>query len=612
MSKVIVLYCPLLLHLKSYNHCFHQISAEGEDNREQLPWTIFRTFDSVSQGTNFSVVVSAEANNDYRHTSSAIFALDLDFFDNHASLYSNNNITLANSMSQLAFIEFEQQRNESLLVFSSWMGSVSNAQAKFFDEVTVNGSIEPTGWDWGSAPTVARTAHDSSDVIPSAIASFPNATAGNNTVSLRAFESGPGSITNTERSITIFPVAIPIPDITPPVVIITSPLNNSIVNGNLTIFSLITDNIGVANATVTAENSTSTTELCVLTSAPFNCVSFNTSDFSDNSEGYDLVVTARDTSNNIGIDSVHVTIDRNIPVFGVPQFEIIYPFDQFSIKNFSNLTIKVNVSDSREAGASAGINISRIFIAHLNGTGNVSMTFESGSTADNEFSIWNITVFINTLTRVTNVTFHIFDNSTPTNNLAQLTTPIGPDIVIDNNLPTWQNLVCPTQVDQSINFTCTTDAFDNFKLDNFSYAHNDSGSFLNTSELEFNFNLSDTAIISFNFTTVGNFSVGINIFDDARNLNSSGFVNVEVLPGGVVPPPVDSCTPPSSGNWVIACSDNCSIIEDQTIPRNISIVNGSGQVQFDAEFNFTNPNSFITIEPIDCRLNITQSYSAVR
>jgi hypothetical protein len=51
----------------------------------------------------------------------------------------------------------------------------------------------------------------------------------------------------------------------------------------------------------------------------------------------------------------------------------------------------------------------------------------------------------------------------------------------------------------------------------------------------------------------------------------------------------DTCTAPSSGNWAINCSNNCSWTEDFAVPDNITI-SGSGTLTWNANMTFAEPH----------------------
>lgn len=66
--------------------------------------------------------------------------------------------------------------------------------------------------------------------------------------------------------------------------------------------------------------------------------------------------------------------------------------------------------------------------------------------------------------------------------------------------------------------------------------------------------------------------------DSSNNVNNTESVVFEI----------NSCVPPTSGNWGIDCSDNCTWTSNQEVPGNITII-GGGKLSLQANFSFTNP-----------------------
>lgn len=75
----------------------------------------------------------------------------------------------------------------------------------------------------------------------------------------------------------------------------------------------------------------------------------------------------------------------------------------------------------------------------------------------------------------------------------------------------------------------------------------------------------------------------------------------------VIPPkagPADSCTAPGSGDWAIACSDNCAFDTAQDVPGNIH-VSGSGNIMISAPLTFTGSNQIMAVDS-GCTIDIRQ------
>jgi len=239
---------------------------------------------------------------------------------------------------------------------------------------------------------------------------------------------------------------------TPPEVNITGPANNSYVNGNVSILVSATDNLGIQNVLFEYKNSTSNyAELCNSTTAPYTCV-WETAGYSDDVGGYDIRATVVDTNYNNDSEIAHFIIDQSAPRLN--NLTVTYPSGHLFVANNQQVVLRVNISDSGAAGA--GINTTIVDITNLNSTGNVTMALEAGSAVFGEWSLWNITVTVNTVsTGDITATVYAYDNATPLNNLntSQFT------ISIDNINPLWSgsetNLTTATTVGSSVYFNIT-------------------------------------------------------------------------------------------------------------------------------------------------------------
>ena len=90
------------------------------------------------------------------------------------------------------------------------------------------------------------------------------------------------------------------------------------------------------------------------------------------------------------------------------------------------------------------------------------------------------------------------------------------------------------------------------------------------------------------------------VFRDYQNANMSYFTfgDEEAFPTG------NTCTPPTTGNWAITCSDNCSWFVGKSIPGNVTIT-GAGTLNLNSIWHFTTAKSRVTIAPT-CRFNINR------
>lgn len=593
------------------------LRMEGEDAADDLNAAMFKTYDDVPQDQEVSIgvtITSGTSSTVFDHVSSALFILNLNVFESHSSVYGDDFLVMGGSMSQMYSLSHVAVTEGQHLFFSDYIIDHSRAHNNWADELTVAGIITPANWDWTDLPTEGKTNEDSEDLSPNNI--FGNVTMPNfpTTLSQRGDDNGPGSLPISERSLTVFSTLLTVQsgDTTPPTVVVLAPLADARVNGNVSMSAMITDNVGVQNVTFFAINATSTTELCFFTAPTgpdtYTCVGFNTSEFSNSTEGYDLTYNATDFANNIGGGFINVVIDRILPVF--KDENITYGPGGISARNGSTVTIGVNVSDAPEFIA-AGINITQIDLSNVNGSGNESLIFQSGSTAADEWSFWEITFNIANITSGLELAqLYIHDNATPNNNVN-----LGPAIFvqIDNDEPTSSSFTNSGDTDEGENFIWSADFADNFQLQNYTCHNNISvgGGWTNGSEQPFTPTTTDSASCSIAMVE-GFFSFQIIGYDDAGNVNSTAVGTVTGNPVGG-----DSCTPPAIGLWTILWSDNCTIVpndEDVTVvPGNISIISPPGNVTIASNLSFQSLGSRINAlscsVPLQCNIKVTQGAS---
>ena len=308
-------------------------------------------------------------------------------------------------------------------------------------------------------------------------------------------------------------------DITNPSVTIISPANNTFVNGNVTIATNATDNIGVNRVVFYYKNaSVSWTILCNTTSPPFNCL-WNTSYYSNETAGYDINATVYDAVGNNDDDVKHYVIDRAKPY--VKDLTVIYPSGQQSARDGQNVTLQVNVTDSPLIAA--GMNTTIIDLTSLNGTGNFTMTLESGSLESGYWSWWNITVTIKGTTGPQHALLYVYDNATPANNLRSGNTLV---VEIDNDAPTYSGLSDSGPSNNNTVAYFSVNTWDNFNLSGYIFAQNWTGIWVNDTAIT----ISGTAYPIEVSKTVyeGNYSYLFYLFDDAGNMNVTSLGSMEV------------------------------------------------------------------------------------
>jgi len=319
-------------------------------------------------------------------------------------------------------------------------------------------------------------------------------------------------------------------DSSAPSIVIFSPANNSFVNGEVIIQAAASDDIGVTGVNFTYANSTMNyTQLCYDTSSPYTCTWDTTLDGNE-TEGYDINATSYDAAGNMGVNYSHYTIDRTKPQ--VKDLTVIYPGTQSSVRNSQNVTLKLNASDSPTIAA--GINLTKIDLTNLNGTGNATMIFESGSTSANQWSLWNITLNISASTGLQDAHIYVYDNATPTNNLRN-----GDvfQVQVDNDVPTYSSLSDNGPIWNNTLAAFSVNAFDNFDLDNYIFSQNSTGTWANDSEVALSGIAESISVHKVIQTGTNNFSYKFYLFDDAGNMNETVPTNIEVYgnqPGFVI------------------------------------------------------------------------------
>lgn len=323
-----------------------------------------------------------------------------------------------------------------------------------------------------------------------------------------------------------------IPDVTEPQGSILSPNNNTVVNGNITIIANATDDRGIDYVEIQWRNSTSPTYTAFtgcnhLTTFPYTCV-WDTVSYVEDAEGYEVRVYPCDYSGNCNNDTIqyNYTIDRTIPH---DDLNIVYPLSttklipivQTSVRDSQLMKYFINVTDGN---ISAGINTSIMDLTLLNGSGNTSMIFSSGSLAPDEWSYWNLSVVISgASTGYLTPNLYVFDNASPLNNLMETTLPTN----IDNEAPTHSGeIAIPPIIYNATNVTFYITLTDNYQIGSYRFSTNISGIWVNTTWD------STDPIVSMNYTETvytGHYGYQWYYWDDAGNQNTTGIIEFDVL-----------------------------------------------------------------------------------
>jgi len=187
------------------NYMEMRVEGEEDGNNEELTWAVHRTFDDVAADTTFNVGVGSDVDNDQRHDSSAIFALNLDAFGSHDSTYDGTGATtIPSPMGEIDSLSYVPTTTGNTLIFSHYIAECDNLASGWEDELTIGGVVNPTGWDWSQAPPVRKTAHDANDQWPDNIFSYGSIDTGGATLSLRADDLSGNMGEALEMSITAF------------------------------------------------------------------------------------------------------------------------------------------------------------------------------------------------------------------------------------------------------------------------------------------------------------------------------------------------------------------------------------------------------------------------
>ncbi|MFA5992740.1 MAG: right-handed parallel beta-helix repeat-containing protein [Candidatus Pacearchaeota archaeon] len=328
-------------------------------------------------------------------------------------------------------------------------------------------------------------------------------------------------------------LALTTQDTVPPAISLYSPMDESVVNGRVTIRSNYSDNRGVIRVNYQYSNSTvSWTNIsgCNYTIARNYCY-WTTTTFSNNAEGYDIMAIAYDAAGNSGNDTFHYLIDRTKPI--VYEMNVTYPTNQTSARDSQNITINAVVTDSPFVGA--GINYVQANISKINSTQFTNLTFISGSRTALQNSTWemeDINVSTNSASGNRDMNIRVYDAAIPTNNLR---TGDLWRAIIDNLAPTYSNLSTGETVFNNTLTSFFINVRDNINLSYFIFSTNYSGDWVNNSRVS----LAGTGTIDYidYSTTVytGNFSYKFYIFDDAGNMNETTTPTIEVQGDPPVP-----------------------------------------------------------------------------
>ncbi len=319
-------------------------------------------------------------------------------------------------------------------------------------------------------------------------------------------------------------------DAIPPVSLFFSPSNNSIVNGNVTLKSLVTDSNGVSYVEYYfAENSTDSWIFHANASNPFgnewhtiwNTITFN------NASHFKWRTFAVDTKGNAANGShFNFSIDRNVPI--INGTFVIYPNSSISWTGYGkNITIKANVSDALPG---SGLSNASLNLSYLNFTGFGFMQYESGSRDAGEWSIWksDVNVHRNNSGQELLVQLNVTDNATPLkNSFTYEVIAINLDNVKPRPLDCARNGSLAVYTGEDINFACAFS--DNLSgLKNCRMSHNFTSSWANETWQGLA-GQDDTCAQNYTFGSAGAFSWFFWENDGLDNINNSDILNITII-----------------------------------------------------------------------------------
>ncbi|MCK5177633.1 MAG: hypothetical protein KAQ92_07955, partial [Candidatus Aenigmarchaeota archaeon] len=324
------------------------------------------------------------------------------------------------------------------------------------------------------------------------------------------------------------------------------PINDSKVNGDVTIAATVWDNIGLDYAYFQWKNSSNPwtnltnclTDCASLTTCNPNCIWY-TSDFKNNTEGYEIRVVPVDLNGNENTSTIQLTyiIDRMDPF--VENITTTYPFGQSHVTNGQTVTLSLSVRDSTDTGA--GINITHVNLNNLNGSDVNIMEFVSGSKETNQWSDWELNVTLsNVTTGSPTAVVSVYDNATPTNNVRTGDVFI---VNVDTRPPKYFDIsrdadpvYTDTNVDYQIRWT------DNINIGSYIFSSNFSGVWENDS-IQSLTGTENWSVTTKNMTNSGTFGWKIYAFDHINNSNNTEIQYITVL-SAFTPLPIVSLIEP--------------------------------------------------------------------
>lgn len=187
---------------------------EGENNAEQLPYVLIAPFVDVATNTTFSMRVADVGAAANTYTGSKIFALNMDAFESHKSMYTGTDVNFGatptyTSIGNLnAGSNYQPISTGNQIIFSSWINNAGSATAGTNDRLRVNGITAPVSWDWTQGAALDKTGHGVADFSLFNITAVTSIPTTGYTISTEATEMVSNTQVMDEISMAVFSTAL--------------------------------------------------------------------------------------------------------------------------------------------------------------------------------------------------------------------------------------------------------------------------------------------------------------------------------------------------------------------------------------------------------------------
>jgi len=314
-------------HLWNGSTAYMQYVMEGENNAEQLTYVLIAPFVDVATNTTFSMRVADVGTALNTYTGSKIFALNMDAFESHKSMYTGTNVALATTPTYTSIgnlnagSNYQPTSTGNQIIFSSWISDNGSATDGTNDRLRVNGITAPVSWDWTQGGAVDKTGHGTADFNLFNILSVTSIPTTGYTISTEATEMVGTAQSMTEISMAVFSTAMA-PNILPTGIF--NSVNQATSTPNVVDISVDVNDQNFDPVMVKLEYATGTTCSFVTPGDPTldEATSTIVADFGevwiDNNQAYQVGTSTYKIITSSGMNTVD--FDWN-PVFDIPNQE---------------------------------------------------------------------------------------------------------------------------------------------------------------------------------------------------------------------------------------------------------------------------------------------------